>query len=205
MTNEDTCLPCAVGNHFECWRPLDTGFCHCTEDGPVLFEPTGDNSAGNSEKKERGGQIKDQSEVTDLESTGRKRAAKLYPIPKEGEPGYPMKCEWAGLKTAGGGVKPIVGCVGNPATHIHHGPNKNTLENSVGNVHRICVQCHNRWHTLNDAAYGERPKGNIPYLPLEENTWVLHDGITQATPQDYAEHEMLWINRKLDSKKQKNK
>lgn len=197
MEIEEICLPCATGYHWECWKPLDTGYCHCTADGPVVFEaePTGD-----TEKKERGGQIKEQAAVTDTESTGRKRAAKMYPIPKEGEPGYPMKCEWAGLKAAGGGVEPIVGCVGNMAKNIHHGPNKNTLENSVGNVHRICPQCHNRWHTLNDPYYApNRPAGNVPYLPIEVEGVECkpHDGITPATAEDIASHEMMWINRKL--------
>lgn len=196
MHHEDVCLPCATGYHFECWKPLDTGFCHCTAEGPVLFEAK-DNST--EEKKERGGQVKEQAAVTDRESTGRKRAAKYYPIPKEGEPGYPMTCEWAGLAKAGGGVEPIVGCVGALAKHIHHGPNKSTLENSVGNVHRICPTCHNRWHTLNDPYYGERPAGNVPYLPNAE--WHPHDGTTRATPEELAAFEMIWINRKIEAKK----
>lgn len=195
----EVCLPCATGYHFECWIPLDTGFCHCTAEGPVLFEAV-DNST--EDKKERGGQVKDKASVTDLESTGRKRAAKYYPIPKVGEPGYPMKCEWAGLKSAGGGVEPIVGCVGNEAKHIHHGPDKNTLENSVGNVHRVCAQCHNRWHTLNDKYYpSERPAGDTPYVPTVD--YVVHNGTLLATPADFAEHEMIWINRKLEAKEKK--
>lgn len=136
--------------------------CHCgnNEQPVTIIEDSG-------EKKERGGQVKYAADVGDLESTGRKRAARYYPIPKEGEPGYPMVCEWSKLAFAGGGVIPIVGCNGNLAKAIHHGPNKNTLANHVGNVHRICPTCHNRFHTANDKFYeGERPKGDVPWLPV---------------------------------------
>lgn len=187
-----SCLPCITGYHFECWNPEDeTLSCCCDHTMDIAASANVD-----EDTKERGGQIKEAHKVKDLQSTGRKRAAKLYPIPKEGQPGYPMKCEWAGLKSAGGGVAPIVGCVGDLAKNIHHGPNKNTLENSVGNVHRICSQCHNRWHTLNDIAYeGERPNGEVPWVPV--GNYFNHDGVTLATPEDIANHEMMWINRKL--------
>lgn len=192
------CLPCAVGYHPECWNPTEDGKCHCTLDEVVShvgnpFEPT--------EKKEHGGQIKSFADVTDLESTGRKRAAKLYPIPKEGQPGYPMACEWKGLKNAGGGVVPIVGCVGGLATNIHHGPDKNTLSNFVGNVHRICATCHNRWHSANDKYYsGTRPSGDTPYLPESENDSAPHDGVSRATPEDIAESEVRWATKDIKSR-----
>lgn len=35
----------------------------------------------------------------------------------------------------------------------HHGPDKNTLNNDPGNVHRICHWHHNNWHALNDPDY----------------------------------------------------
>jgi hypothetical protein len=109
----------------------------------------------------RGGPVKEDEDIIDPHSTGRKRAAAAYPL-KEG-----MVCEWAGLASAGGGL-PIIGCVnlqnpiddegnivGNLAVHRHHGPDKNTLNNTEGNVHRICNFCHNRWHTRNDPVYNE--------------------------------------------------
>lgn len=99
---------------------------------------------------------KEDSEVKDAHSTGRKRAAVLYPI----EDG--AICEWSRLSNAGGGKHPIVGCVNNPATNRHHGPDKDTLNNSEGNVHRICTHCHNLWHYLNDNDYdpsrGHKPR-----------------------------------------------
>lgn len=198
------CMPCAVGYHAECWRPnyesattWVTGInlieCCCSLDvvsaDPSLVEETA------AELKEHGGQLKSADKVKDLESTGRKRAAILYPIPKEGEPGYPMVCEWRNLAYAGGGVLPIIGCTEGMAKHIHHGPNKNTLENSVGNVHRVCPECHNRWHTLNDPYYPrERPEGEVPYIPLSGEA-LKHDGVTQASPDDRAGNYAAWALR----------
>lgn len=187
-----TCGPCAVGYHFECSSPTAEGQCHCTVE-PVAMDINDRLAiAADTETKERGGQIKDLSAVKDLESTGRKRAAKLYPIPKEGQPGYPMACEWRGLLQAGGGVIPIVGCNDGLAKNIHHGPDKNTLSNFVGNVHRICETCHNRWHTINDKFYsGERPLGDTQYLPLSEYDFVAH--ITdRATKEQLAASEVAW-------------
>ena len=190
------CGPCAVGYHWECNHPTEAGQCHCTELSVIEEAPVGltlkDALIGSSEVKERGGQIKDFANVRDLESTGRKRAAKLYPIPKEGQPGYPMVCEWRELNSAGGGVIPLVGCIGGFATAIHHGPDKNTLSNFVGNVHRICATCHNRWHTLNDKYYsGERPPGDTPYVPLEEYDFVAHSS-ERATKEVIAASEAAW-------------
>jgi len=186
-----TCGPCAVGYHWECVEPTGDGMCHCTA---VVAESPVDVGLvlGSGEVKERGGQIKSFADVKDLESTGRKRAAKLFPIPKEGEPTYPLACEWRGLLQAGGGIIPIVGCMDGFAKAIHHGPDKNTLSNFVGNVHRICATCHNRWHTINDQYYsGERPSGDVPYLPLGEYD-VLPHYLHRATKDHVAASEVAW-------------
>lgn len=114
--------------------------------------------------------------LTDPRSTGRKRADRLFPI----TPG--MVCEWARLKNVGGGPKPITGCMGNPASDLHHGPDKNTLNNSkmsegIGfgeNVHRICSFCHNLWHALNDEFYPpyDRVEDQAqPWLPHTDFEW----------------------------------
>lgn len=107
--------------------------------------------------------VKDGTAMKDVLSTGRKRAAIAAPI------AVGMICEWALLKEAGGGVVPIKGCPGNPASDRHHGPNKSVLDNEVGiNLHRICDWCHNRWHTANDQYYGEgRPDGGVEWFPVE--------------------------------------
>jgi hypothetical protein len=114
---------------------------------------------------------KDESDMDDPESTGRKRAASA--LPKEVLAG--MICEWALLKEAGGGVFPVKGCHGNKATDRHHGPDKNTLNNERHeNLHGICAFCHNEWHAKNDPTYeGERPKDGTPWLPVGE--YCLHD------------------------------
>lgn len=184
------CGPCTVGYHFECWYPSSTGECHCLSDSLAVL--INNDNTPPYEKKERGGQIKEMANVTDLESTGRKRAAKLYPIPKEGEAGYPLPCEWRNLLNAGGGITPIIGCVAGMAKNIHHGPDKNTLSNFVGNVHRICPDCHNRWHTANDRYYPrERPQGDVSYVPVGRE-YDKHDGISKASPEQLANNVVGW-------------
>lgn len=169
------CKYCLQGYPWECEYPDEDGYASCIAT-PVV-------------KVDRLGPVKDNEDVTDLESTGRKRAAQLYPL-KEG-----MICEWANLKYAGGGVVSVVGCNGNLATNRHHGPDKNTLNNEVGNVHRICASCHNRYHSANDSFYnGDRPSGSIPWLP--SGTLIAHDTETKASPQEIIESELKWRTQK---------
>lgn len=100
--------------------------------------------------------------LRDQQSTGRKRAARLYPLDRNAD------CEWAGSDAAGGGTHPIPGCgrrsntVRGKQQARHHGPDKNTLNNEPGNVHRICHSCHNAWHAVNDPDYvwGTKVKGD---------------------------------------------
>lgn len=145
----------------------------CCHSGPQAI-----NTAG--QEQQRRNAAKEDSAVTDPESTGRKRAAVLYPI----TPG--MACEWRGLKNACGGKVPIIGCIEGTATHRHHGPDKNTLNNEPGNVHRICHTCHNRWHALNDPLYGA-------VKTLEE--FIPHDPDTIATPEEQLANELEWAKR----------
>lgn len=175
------CISCAAGFHSECEQPeehasLGVWACCCPVDEVNI---------------ERGGPTKENHEVTDVESTGRKRAAVAYPI----EPGVTI-CEWAKLKFAGGGVSPIIGCNGNHATDRHHGPDKSTLNNSGGNVHRICSPCHNRWHTRNDEHYGDRPPNGNPFLPLT-GSCKEHDRETAATVEEIFDNEMYWRTKKV--------
>lgn len=201
----ESCYGCVVGLHEECLSldPVgETGFykCCCAEYATAVEpERTG----------EVGRPMLESHEIVDVLSTGRKRAAMLYPI-HEG-----MLCEWSGLKNAGGGVVPITGCRGHRISpnkggsgeyhqgDAHHGPDKNTLENSPGNVHRICATCHHRWHGANDKFYGKRPKkadGNVdgtkPFLPLPQYTLLAHDPDTLATEEELAENEIYWTTRR---------
>jgi len=167
------CPECAVGYHWECAE-----FPCCCRN--IVYEAT--------LEKDRGGQVKEPDAITDIESTGRKRAAQLYPF-FEG-----MKCEWIGLYNAGGGAVPIIGCRDGVAKARHHGPDKNTVNNSPTNVHRICHDCHNRWHALNDSFYTEtRPGTNVPYVPNVE--FVFHDATTQASEVEIVFSE-LWFKTK---------
>lgn len=115
-------------------------------------------------------------ELSDPRSTGRKRAARMFPI----TPG--MVCEWANLKNVGFSPRNIVGCMGNPASDIHHGPDKNTLNNSktsrgigIGeNVHLICSWCHNAIHAANNKLYPDYDRvldQDKPWLPMPDIEW----------------------------------
>jgi hypothetical protein len=121
---------------------------------------------------------KDDSALKDQQSTGRKRAAKMYPLDET------ALCEWASKKNCGGGKFPIVGCLANLQQARHHGPDKNTLNNEKGNVHRVCHSCHNRWHTLNDEGYvwGDLYDEHSP---------------REAGPIDIGLNEEWWQGRKI--------
>jgi len=173
------CPECAVGYHWECIIPNSVLSCCCDDDSEVFTAIS----------KNRGGQLKEPDAITDLESTGRKRAALLYPF-MEG-----MKCEWRNLFNAGGGVIPIVGCRSGLATARHHGPDKNTVNNSPNNVHRICADCHNRWHAVNDKFYDSiRPTTNLPYVPTVD--FLPHDPDTKATEVEVV-LSASWFNTKI--------
>lgn len=107
---------------------------------------------------------------TDPKSTGRKRQARMYPIQKG------QVCEWAGKIVTIGGLPVVVGCINSPATDLHHGPDKNTLNNEkvtagVGtheNTHVICSDCHNSLHAKHDEFYPEYDRvaqQGEPWLP----------------------------------------
>ncbi len=195
-TGNDLCFNCRAGFCNECahaWCDELDGTCCCG--GEIVFTPTGEvkgsgvlplsnptafPSVDTGYVDDGYFGTKDISEYKDPVSTGRKRAAEMYPI----EAG--MVCEWANLKFAGGGVKPIVGCVGRPATDRHHGPDKNTMNNAPTNMHRICSFCHNTWHGVNDPFYGERPEHTKPFIPNGEpgKNWFAHDPNTKASPAE---------------------
>ena len=129
----------------------------------------------------------------DVASTGRKRVAKMYPI------SVGQVCEWAGKKVAIPGIGTVVGCVNNPATDIHHGPDKNTFANekaSMGigtleNVWMLCSECHNTVHALMDPHYPDydrQTQQDEPWLP---NGWQLGDAfeLEEATTEELLAQE----------------
>lgn len=103
--------------------------------------------------------LKEDEEVLDPQSTGRKRAAILHPLDPN------AFCEWRDKANCGGGKHPILGCASGFQRNIHHGPDKNTLNNNRSNIHKICPNCHNRWHAANDKDYD--PK--IQHSPRDAN------------------------------------
>lgn len=201
-----TCTYCAMQVHTQCWEPTDDGNCCCPSTTGTPLGSDSEESLSSSvrvptdlllnyeekefttvhEKPKRGRPQLDAAQMKDPLSTGRKRAAKEAPI----EPGE--ICEWLGLRYAGGGVHPVIGCFGNDAASVHHGPDKNVINNEVGiNIHRICHVCHNRWHTLNDEFYGTRPPADEPFIPLGSNC-LPHDAETKASPELMTMHEVYW-------------
>lgn len=170
------CLSCAGGFHSACVWP-EQGTCCCGGEADEDHAPV---------RAARGGRTAAPSDVTDPTSTGRKRATLVAPV-FDG-----MVCEWAGLLHAGGGAVPIVGCKWNVLREstkdgdggdLHHGPDKNTLNNAVGvNLHRICKSCHHTWHKLNDPFYSKkRPEAAEQWLPTV--AWAPHDAFTEATDE----------------------
>ena len=129
---------------------------------------------------------------------GRNRALRAIPE-------LPEICTWANLKSAGGGIRPIIGCTGLPARERHHGPNKSTLDNEIGvNLHAICTKCHKRWHWWNDKYYDARPTDGTPFVPrADAGICYPHDPETKATTAQLLDNEIYWStpakSMKLDS------
>lgn len=147
------CGMCAAGLHSSCIPP-----CRCKDNNHDYSykesnEPETQESDNSDSRYSRtylvGGRRsgKRDAVLKDQQSTGRKRAARLYPLNRE------APCEWQGKSNCGGGPKPIVGCQNGLQEARHHGPDKSVSNNEVGNVHRICHSCHYRWHAANDDTY----------------------------------------------------
>ncbi len=187
------CTSCLQGLDWECRKQgeCDNGPSSVDRDsfddfgesiGNLLGSPRSDSTGAEGDPDsdpdpEQFRTYKDDSALRDQQSTGRKRAAKLYPLDPEAD------CDWKMRKNCGGGRDPIVGCVIGKQDARHHGPDKNTLNNEKGNVHRICHTCHNRWHTLNDEGY---VWGDLydPHAPME------------ASVADVGLNEVFWDGRK---------
>lgn len=153
-----TCTMCLAQLHSSCL----TKSCACSQASHHIASapsPTLDNERTSDEEPEeeesrrssgrnsssRSG--KRDAVLKDQQSTGRKRAARLYPLSRE------SACEWQGKAECGGGLSPILGCSLGKQEARHHGPDKSVSNNEEGNVHRICHACHNRWHAANNAEY----------------------------------------------------
>lgn len=163
------CLYCPQGLHDMCHPSEDICCCDIAAEMEMkklaslnLEEDRTSKAPKDPEEKRPVGRPLKTEGFTDLLSTGRKRAAKLYAI----QPG--KICDWAWKKNCGGGVKPVTGCPGNLAKNIHHGPDKSVLNNSPTNISVVCPGCHNLWHSANDDFYpGERPEDGSEWLPID--------------------------------------
>lgn len=169
------CLLCGRGFCVEC-RKCRKGKCHDKENST----PVAESESGNDEPKPR----KDRTAagLRDPKSTGRKRAARLYPLDAN-EP-----CEWRGLKLCGGGRVPVIGCYDGKQEHRHHGPIKNPTRNHAGNVHRICAACHVHWHELNDLVYDEAEFALLPHDPVP------------ATDEEIIKNSLEWKTGEMKKK-----
>jgi hypothetical protein len=184
------CVACLQGFTWEC----ENGGCTDNPDNNNQSEPnssTSSNTNGQTDSQsdlpfsEEAGEFDgrevrqhNDSSLRDQQSTGRKRAAVMYPLDREAD------CEWKMQSSVGGGPKPIIGCLNGKQQARHHGPDKNTLNNDRGNVHRICHNCHNRWHTQNDEIYVWGIIQN-PHSPVA------------ASLSEIGQSEVYWAGRKL--------
>jgi hypothetical protein len=153
------CKACGRGFHRECKKGCKR--CHPADKVSVESVDKEPKDAI-KHKQEDSPRIPKKSNLKDPESTGRKRAARLYPISDRNDP-----CEWRGKKNCGGGLRPIIGCYDGNQQHRHHGPVKRTTRNELGNVHRICDDCHVHWHELNDLIYDEANYELLPHDPVD--------------------------------------
>lgn len=207
------CQHCVVGLYSECENPeIVTDYSPDTGETPRWIIPCIEKfNALEVEKVPGVGRddgLRDPKDITDATSTGRKRAAMLLPIMTG------QICDWAGLKWAGGGVQPIVGCRGNRLAQakkneelppgidsrgeLHHGPDKAVLNNAVGrNLHAICSECHHRWHVLNDPFYEtERPDAHLQWLP--SYAYYPATLTERAEEYDHLLSEEWWATEKKD-------
>ena len=190
------CVSCRIQLCYSCYEPDENDECCCKGNhGEEVFEnifvgkPVEPKEHVELIEKRLPGRPRLPPEETkDALRAGRLRAGRAIKIP----PG--TICQWAGLKFAGGGIRPITGCIGRPAGARHHGPDKSTYDNEIGvNLHLICHQCHNRWHALNDEFYDKRPTDGSTYLPRPDaGKNHFHDPNSTATVAEQAEWELYW-------------
>lgn len=138
---------------------------------PLERIETTDGSKDNDSRRSSTNSRGKRSRKSGSQSSGRKEAARTYPL--DGS----RPCEWQGKANCGGGNYPILGCPTGVESYQqarHHGPEKNVQNNEAGNVHRICHYCHYRWHAANDPTYdwnaGVWPPHNPRPLTKAEQT-----------------------------------
>jgi hypothetical protein len=147
----DTCINCKQG--LSClYEPPCLEIKATEETPPVVVEQPQPRQTSQQRANKRDAVLRDP------QSTGRKRAARLYPLDEN------AACEWQG-KANCGGAKGVVGCISGTQQARHHGPDKSVVNNEGGNVHRICHACHNRWHRTNNEDYNWNVTTVKPHAP----------------------------------------
>ena len=172
------CGPCLAGNCADCANEwVDFQLCNCTHaEQPTPTRPVGTIGAALGLEPEepdsrRTRRLKSDDAVTDQQSTGRKRAAAMYPLKDEN--GNRIPCDYANkpaptlptymeVQIDGCGIRQ--GTLASHAQARHH-HDYNTLNNERENVALLCHSCHNLLHAKNDPfkdqiyerIYGFRP------------------------------------------------
>lgn len=160
----ETCSPCLNGKHEECVNEIvEEIICGCAHiDSPTPTPVLGTIAAALEEQglsevgEESTRRLKLDSAVTDPQSTGRKRAAALYPL--KDEKGNRVPCDLANKKAPtlpnymevqidGCGVRPAT--IATHARARHHN-DYNTLNNERENILLLCNSCHALLHAKND-------------------------------------------------------
>lgn len=183
------CQPCRMGLPPSVLKTL----CVCNQENESVRDDTTPSPISEEEEETRGNESgrlqirrersqKRDASLKDQQSTGRKRAARQYPLNRD------SPCEWSGKSNCGGGLYPILGCVNGRQESRHHGPDKSTSNNEEGNVHRICHRCHNRWHAANNKEYDwtdTRVKAHAPReQTLEERQQALFDEMIYSAKKE---------------------
>lgn len=174
------CGPCLRSDHDNCVNDyVDPPPCRCTHTSvpTPTAQPLGTIGAAlNLESDEpesvtRTRRLKSDDAVTDQQSTGRKRAAALYPLKDEN--GGRIPCDYADKTQCLPSFMEVQidGCGKRPGTFPKHAQARhhhdyNTLNNERSNVALLCHDCHNLLHAKNDPykdviyerVYGFRPK-----------------------------------------------
>lgn len=177
------CSPCLRRIHQNCHRDN----CDCTCKGKVeRKQMLSEEEYADDTNISIGHNRKSDFFLKDQQSTGRKRAAKLYPLDRT------ATCEWANQKDVGGGIS-INGCGVRPNSVVglqqsrHHGPDYSTLNNAPDNVHRICHSCHNTWHSANDSRKDEnylKRYGHKASKGIASKSKVIKDGVAGARDEE---------------------
>lgn len=179
------CISCWRGMHGACNALFFDDPCECDHAPMDAFGAVGpfksqigealnlDPEEPDSTKTTR--RLKDDQAVTDPQSTGRKRAAKLYPL--RTEDGNPIPCDLAGrtaptlptyykVQIDGCGIRQ--GSIKANAQSRHHW-SYNTLDNERSNIGLLCHSCHNLIHSRNDEFKADIYETLYGFKPQQED------------------------------------